>query len=294
MPSKAFKDFFNTASRRNRLIVWGAGLFVVAFLWTLRIVTDAEFTFFSAAIIPLICVTWVGGLRDGLWFSAIVAGMWAASDLLSDRQFSAEWIPVLNALTRLAVYGLVAFLADKVRLLLSRERELAIHDPLTGLMNRRALFDVGEAEANRHGRYGHSLAVAFLDLDNFKKLNDSMGHEAGDKALEAVATALKRAVRRTDRVARFGGDEFAVLLPEIEYDNAVDAAAKIAAAVNLSLKKFSPVSVSVGVAWFDDAGIGFPAMLKAADELMYAIKKEGKHGTRAQRFTSRSATSTTN
>ena len=294
MQSKAFKDFFNAASRRNRLIVWGVGLFVVGLLWTLRIVTDAEFTFFSAAIIPLIAVTWVGGLRDGLWFSAIVALMWAGSDLLSDRQFSAELIPVLNALTRLAVYGLVAFLTSKVRLLLSRERELAIHDPLTGLMNRRALFEVGEAEADRHRRYGHTLAVAFLDLDNFKKLNDSKGHVAGDKALEAVATALKGAVRKTDLVARFGGDEFAVLLPEIEYDNAVDAAAKIAAVVNLSLAKFSPVSVSVGVAWFDDAGIGFPAMLKAADELMYDIKKEGKHGTRARCFTSQSAISLTN
>lgn len=293
MQSKAFKDFFNSASRRNRIIVWGVGLFVVALLWILRVVTDAEFAFFSVAIIPLLAVTWVGGLKHGLWFSGIVAAMWAASDLLTDRQFSAEWIPALNALIRLAVYGLVAFLTSKVLVLLSRERELAIHDPLTGLMNRRALFEVGEAEADRHRRYGHTLAVAFLDLDNFKKLNDSQGHEAGDKALEAVALALSRTVRKTDRVARFGGDEFAVLLPEINYDNAVDAGAKFASAINLTLEKFSPVSVSVGVAWFDDAGIGFPAMLKAADDLMYAIKQEGKHGMRAQRFTGQSAISPT-
>ncbi|MBK7767906.1 MAG: GGDEF domain-containing protein [Sulfuritalea sp.] len=97
-------------------------------------------------------------------------------------------------------------------------------------------------------------------------------------------------MRKTDLVARFGGDEFAVLLPEIEYDNAVDAARQIAALL-ISLAGILAVSVSVGVAWFDDAGIGFPAMLKAADELMYDIKKEGKHGTRARCFTSQSAIS---
>lgn len=294
MQSKAIENFFNSASRRNRLIVWGVGLSVVALLSTFRIATDAEFAFFSAAIIPLMAVTWVGGRKDGLWFSVIVAVMWVASDLLTDRQFSAYWIPVLNALTLLGVYSLVAFLTSKVIVLLAREREFAVQDALTGLMNRRALFEVGEAEADRHRRYGHTLAVAFLDLDNFKQLNDDKGHVAGDKALEAVAMALRRAVRKTDRIARFGGDEFAVLLPEIGYDNAVDAGAKIAAAINLSLAEFSPVSVSVGVAWFDDAGLGFPAMLKAADDLMYDIKQEGKHGMKAQRFTRPGASSPTN
>lgn len=84
-------------------------------------------------------------------------------------------------------------------------------------------------------------------------------------------------------MARIGGDEFAVLLPEIDYDVAAEAGQKIAAAVDTAMKEFPPVSASVGVAWFENTKSGFHAMLGAADALMYEIKRDGKHGVRTQR-----------
>lgn len=269
---------------RLRLAAWFVGAVTIAALGFLRTATDAEYIFASAAILPVAVVAWIGGRRDGIILSLLAAIMWTSADTFSQRQFSAEWIPFVNGLTHFVTNAFVAHLTVRVRTLLEREREIASHDALTGLLNQRAFFEAGDAEANRSRRYGHPLAVAFLDLDDFKRLNDSQGHEAGDRALKAAAKGLHRSLRNTDRLARLGGDEFAVLLPEISYDAATNAGNKIAAAMQAALKEFPPISASIGVAWFESAAGDFPAMLEAADALMYEIKKAGKHGMRIQRF----------
>lgn len=271
------------AEQRYRVIAWIFGLAAVASLGFLHTATDTVYAFSSAIILPVVAVAWTGGRRDGFIFSMLAAIMWVSADVSSGQKFSSGWIPIVNCLTRFATYGLISYLIDQVRTLLARVQEMARHDPLTTLLNRGAFFEAGDAEANRCQRYGHHIAVAFLDLDDFKHLNDSRGHGAGDRALKAVAVALQGTLRTTDYVARLGGDEFAVLLPEIGYNAATEAGHKIAAAVNTAMKEFSPVSVSVGIAWFENAECGFPAMLGSADALMYEIKRGGKHGVRTRR-----------
>ncbi len=268
----------------QRLAAWFVGLAAIAALGYLRTATDAEYAFASAAIIPVVAVAWIGGRKAGIVLSLLAAIMWVGSDLLAERQFSSWWIPYLNAITRFTTYAFITHLVVMASTLMAREREIASRDALTGLLNRRAFFEAGNAEADRSRRYGHPLAVAFLDLDNFKRLNDSRGHEAGDRALKAVAKCLVGSLRTTDRLARLGGDEFAVLLPEISYDAATDAGHKIAIAADTTLKEFPPVSISIGIAWFERAEGDFPAMLDAADSLMYEIKQEGKHGMRVERL----------
>lgn len=271
---------------RLRVTAWVFAVVSIVALGFLRTATDAEYVFASAAIIPVVVIAWIGGRKDGLILSLLAAVMWTSADLLAERQFSASWVPYVNGLTRFVTYCFIVHLTAQVKNLLEREREMASHDVLTGLLNRRAFFEAGEAEFDRSRRYGHPLAVAFLDLDDFKRLNDSQGHEAGDQALKAVAAALSGALRTSDRLARLGGDEFAVLLPEIGYDAATEAGNKIAAAADSALKKFPPVSASIGIAFFERAEGDFPVMLDAADALMYEIKQEGKHGMRTKRFAS--------
>jgi diguanylate cyclase (GGDEF)-like protein len=174
---------------------------------------------------------------------------------------------------RLATYSLVAALTAKVRSLLHREHERATRDELTGLGNRWHLLDSGELAVQRSRRYAHPVAIVYLDLDQFKQLNDREGHAAGDAALRATARALLGVARATDLVARLGGDEFAVLPPEVDRASARDAAMRMSAAVDAALGATSPgVSASIGVAWFGDPAPPISQLLEAADSLMYESK----------------------
>ncbi|BCB27207.1 hypothetical protein SKTS_20930 [Sulfurimicrobium lacus] len=268
----------------RRWAAWSICIGAIFLLGALRSATDADFTFASLVILPVLAIAWIDGKRNGLLVAFLAAAMWTVADIAAERQFSTQWIPWSNALTRLMTYSLVALLAAQVRLQFEREHELATRDALTGLLNRRAFLEAGSAEVERAKRYARPLTVIFLDLDDFKQLNDAKGHDAGDAALQATAKALLSTLRSSDRVARMGGDEFAVLLPEIGYDAAVEAGRKISIAVSAALAAFPPVKASLGIAWFGEADRLFPEMLKAADGLMYEVKESGKGDMRPRRF----------
>lgn len=279
-------DFFHTTfwAGWRRWAAWSICISAILPLGIFHAITDAEFALASLALLPVLVIAWLGGKWNGLVMAFIAAAMWTAGDIASGRQFSAPWIPWVNIATHFMTYSLVAVLAAQVRLQFKREHEHATRDVLTGLLNRRAFFDAGASEAERSKRYARPLSVVFLDLDDFKQLNDAKGHDAGDEALQATARALLGTLRSNDRVARLGGDEFAILLPEIGYDEAVEAGHKISVAVNSALQGFPPVTGSIGVAWFEEVDRTFPAMLKAADELMYEVKESGKNNLRSRRF----------
>jgi diguanylate cyclase (GGDEF)-like protein len=272
-------------------IVWLICVSVFFLIIAFRIATDAEFDFVTLAVLPVLVITWIGGKRNGLFMAILASAMWLVGDIASERQYSAQWIPWVNALTHLITYSLAVLLATQVRLQFEREHERATRDVLTGLHNRRAFLDAGVSEVERSKRYAHPLAVIILDLDDFKQLNDTKGHDTGDAALRATAAALLGASRSSDRVARLGGDEFAVLLLEIGYEAAVEVGQKISIAVNAALQDYPPVKGSIGIAWFGEADRSFPAMLKAADELMYEVKKSGKDSVRSRRFSGVSSNS---
>ncbi len=153
----------------------------------------------------------------------------------------------------------------------------AMQDALTGLRNRRGFMDAGTAEVERARRYGRPLSIIFIDLDNFKQLNDTKGHDVGDTALIMASRALSKVLRSNDLLARLGGDEFAVLLTEISPDASAEAAQKLFKVVNLALRDFPPVTASIGVISFSRVRHSFATMVKLADELMYEVKKSGKN-----------------
>ena len=166
---------------------------------------------------------------------------------------------------------------SQLRLQFEQEHVHATHDALTGLQNRRGFVEAGNFEVERSKRYGRPLSVIYLDLDNFKQLNDMRGHDVGDAALTAIAHALRAALRTNDLLARLGGDEFAMLLPEIGAEAATEVGKKIHLAVNNALQEFSPVTASIGVIRFARVTQTFPEIMKDADELMYEVKKAGKN-----------------
>lgn len=268
----------------RRSVVFAACVAAIVLLGAVRNATDAELAFASLAMLPVLVVAWLGGNWYGLILAALAAAMWMVADIYSGRTFSSSWIPWLNAIVRLLTYGLVVVLVCKVKAQFAFEREYATHDALTGLLNRRGYLAQGLLEVARSKRYTSHFTVVFMDLDNFKALNDGKGHAIGDSALQATSRALQAATRTSDLVARMGGDEFAIALPEIDFDSANIAAHKIFKAVNRALDAYPPTRASVGVAWFQESGIPFADMLKCADELMYAVKASGKNNILMRRF----------
>src|SRR6202011_2287069 len=162
-----------------------------------------------------------------------------------------------------------------------RVEYLAYHDGLTGLPNRSLFSKSLSRSISEAQRYKRRLAVAFLDLDRFKQINDTLGHEAGDQLLQQVAGRLKGCVRDSDTVARLGGDEFVVLLPELadEKDAAIIAQKILAAAARpftLMGQEFR-VTASIGISTYPQDGLDEQTLTKNADIAMYQAKAEGKN-----------------
>jgi diguanylate cyclase (GGDEF)-like protein/PAS domain S-box-containing protein len=161
-----------------------------------------------------------------------------------------------------------------------RIRAMALQDTLTGLPNRLHLNEKVEQAVERAAAGKHSFALLFLDLDGFKKVNDTLGHDAGDELLARVAAQLSAAVRETDVVARLGGDEFVVLLHDIEND-AVPGEIASEIVRRLGIPFALPqgevrIGTSIGIALYPNHGAAREFLLRAADEAMYAAKKAGR------------------
>ncbi len=161
-----------------------------------------------------------------------------------------------------------------------RLRHLSATDDLTGVHNRRYFFERLEQEINQTIRYGHSLSVMILDIDNFKNVNDCMGHLAGDEVLREFATLLKQKLRKGETVARYGGEEFAVILPHVVGSSALKAAEAVRKRVEDAEFSCSSqgiqTTISIGVA---ELGIikDPDEVLQRADKALYEAKRRGKN-----------------
>ncbi len=190
--------------------------------------------------------------------------------------------PILDAEGRYAgALAMIIDISDRKRME-ETLRQLATHDALTGLFNRRYFFTLAERELERSQRYGHPLALLMLDLDHFKAINDSRGHQAGDQVLRAVASIIQTNLRQIDVVGRYGGEEFVVLLPETARMTALAVAKRLCAAVAVQSVELSgeslPITISVGMAvGFGDAALNLEEMLERADRALYAAKATGRN-----------------
>jgi diguanylate cyclase (GGDEF)-like protein/PAS domain S-box-containing protein len=201
-------------------------------------------------------------------------------DLVPASGRGVTWVELsVNPLGHNLLQGLLTDITERKRVEASA-RELASRDMVTGLLNRRG-FD--SAFANVLGAQGlkHPLAVLQIDLDRFKAVNDTFGHEAGDRVLREVANVLERTVRRVDVVGRVGGDEFVVVLPGIEniaraQDIAADIIAGVSAPIVVGAGRHAEVGASIGIAYAEWPGESAASLLRRADAAMYEAKQSGR------------------
>jgi diguanylate cyclase (GGDEF)-like protein len=195
------------------------------------------------------------------------------------RAFTSEEIELAEQFADIAAIAL-----DNARTL-ARLKHLAATDELTGLANRRQFEHQLRREIGAAERHDRALSLLLLDLDNFKEINDTHGHETGDIVLRGVAGALRKRLRRTDIPARTGGDEFAIILPDTTRDIACELATELTAAIETTMRGRLEVSVSIGVAAY--AGDRH-ALLRHADHHLYTRKRLRRADTEKAAVTSRS------
>jgi diguanylate cyclase (GGDEF)-like protein len=168
---------------------------------------------------------------------------------------------------------------------LKSEEELARVDSLTRIPNRRYFYELADTEIRRSLRYQRPFTVAYIDLDNFKLVNDRYGHHVGDAILLDVANLIDTNLRKFDMVARLGGDEFAILLPETGMDSARQVILRLQ---NVLLNEMHshdwPVTFSIGVVTFTQQPRSVDEMLQEVDRLMYAAKNTGKNSVKHDLF----------
>lgn len=168
-------------------------------------------------------------------------------------------------------------LEEEVAKRTSELAEMAHRDPLTGLANQRALFDELRREVARALRQAQPLTVAYMDMDHFKVVNDTLGHQEGDRVLVALADAMRKELRTEDLPARIGGDEFCVVLPGVDMDKSREVINRLTAAFD-ELKSGRKVTLSVGLAAFDLEAPQMPEeLIRQADQAMYLAKSIPGH-----------------
>jgi diguanylate cyclase (GGDEF)-like protein len=239
-----------------------------------------ELTFLYALAVGL--ATFYAGLPVACGLAVLSALGALEANVLGQPAALPAAVLAWNAAQELGVFLLLAVTLDAFRKRLLLAQRAARTDPITATPNRRAFVEAGELELERVRRNGRPLSLVYLDCDDFKAVNDRLGHAGGDAVLASVGAALREAVRANDTVARLGGDEFGILLPELDGPGAATLAARLRFRLRESLAaRGHAVTFSMGVVTFLAPPDGVEAMIALADALMYEVKRSGKDGWRA-------------
>lgn len=259
-----------------------SGILVLCVLITLLVgylhtLTGLSYEFHVFFILPVLVVSWFNGKRFGYGMAVLAAVEWFIADrsLASDQ---ANVLPLIfNTAMRLTIFLYGAWLIAEMRRVLMRESRMAREDALTQLPNRREFHERGQQAFAQGQRQSAPFTAVFIDLDRFKEVNDTLGHDIGDALLVTVARIIREQVRASDIPARLGGDEFALLLPNMNAEAASVYVEKLRKRLLEGMtEKGWPVTFSIGVASYQVAPQDFDLLVKQADALMYEVKRSGR------------------
>ena len=263
-------------AEQHEWALWLECLALVALVAVLDHVTGADLAFSIFYMGPIVLAAWFISRRAGILFAVSSAIIWGYLDYVDTAHQIAPWIIVWNATMRLGFFWIALELVARTKGASERERGLARTDSLTGVANGRSFAGRAHLALSYLRRTGRPVTVAYIDLDHFKEINDSLGHAEGDRLLHAVAQAVARHLRSTDLVARLGGDEFGVLLDDTDAIMAPKVLAVISEAINEAVDGEWAVGSTIGAVTFTAAPASVDFMVRAADALMFNGKQDGR------------------
>lgn len=258
-----------------------AGLSLIILVGFCDYITGYEISFSIFYIIPISLVSWEFNRFWGVVTAFLSAIVWFYIEFNSNEIYSSYLIPIWNGIVRLIFFLIVSILLSRLKQSLDYEKRLARTDNLTGAVNGRFFYELLQIEMNRTQRYQNPLTIVYVDLDNFKMVNDKLGHAKGDQTLKIVVDYLTQHLRNSDTIARLGGDEFAILMRDTDQQCAKVSLARIQNGLLKEMKFYElPISVSMGALTYNHSLISLDELIRIADNLMYEVKRDGKNGVR--------------
>ncbi|HEY1403196.1 MAG TPA: diguanylate cyclase, partial [Pyrinomonadaceae bacterium] len=202
--------------QRSKSFLIILGLLLVVLQSVINYLIGPDIAFYIFYLLPISLVAWLVGRRAAVLASLTGAAGYFFTEQITGHFETRPFIPYFNVLAQLAAFLFVTYFVSALRRSHDHERELARTDDLTGVINRRSFFEASQQEINRARRHRHPFTVAYMDVDDFKLVNDNYGHSIGDTVLRSVTQTIKNNIREIDLVARLGGDEFVILMPETD------------------------------------------------------------------------------
>ncbi len=266
--------YLNQQSQDVLLVI---ALALMLILGVIDYATGYELSFALFYLIPVSLAAWFAGREAGFLVSIASAATWYLANSLAGESFSNVLIPLWNSASRLFFFFIVSWLLAQLRRAMDHERALSRTDYLTGAMNSRSFLEIAQFEINKLQRHQRTPTFIYIDLDNFKDINDQLGHTTGDEVLKSVVSKIGENIRAEDIVARLGGDEFAILLTETNQEKAYKVVSRLQKILLEEMERSRwPVTFSIGVLTITTPA-NVSEIIRQGDELMYSAKNSGKN-----------------
>jgi diguanylate cyclase (GGDEF)-like protein len=229
-------------------------------------------------LIPVALTSWYVSKRSGLLICILTLAIRIfADEAARSSLFHYSSLHYWNIFIEFFFLLIMSLLFSALKKNIDTEKTQAHLDPLTGALNRRSFFELAEYELNRSRRHKRTFAVAYIDLDNFKAINDRFGHHVGDEVLVSVVATIKPNIRNYQTLSRFGDDEFVILLPEADEEAALSFLTKIQSMLHQVMERKNwQVGISIGLIIYLSVPSSVDEIIGKADELMSAVKRSGK------------------
>lgn len=275
------QKILETLENGKPLFSIAAGIASIALLGLADYLTGNEITFSLFYLAPIVLVTWSVNRHAGLFLSLLSALTLLAAEIAAGRVYSHPSVYFWNTLLHTVFFVIITSMVAELQRSRREEQLAARTDFVSGAVNKRRFNEMLQMEIDRIRRYPHPITMVYLDIDNFKLVNDLFGHKIGDEVLRCIAAELKSQLRSTDTVARVGGDEFSLLLPSANRQEAQIVLDKVRAHLHEEMRRRNfPVTFSIGVVTCLAPPHSAEQIINMADEVMYEVKNSTKNDVR--------------